>query len=70
MILTGDLNINLLNFGKKKEVYEFFDVLTSNWFAPQILEPTRFAEHNKPCIVDNILFNFSDMHCIYIQVEI
>ena len=64
MILTG-LKHQSTELWQKKEVYEFFDVLTSNWFAPKILEPTRFAEHNKPSLVDNIIFNFSDMHCIY-----
>ena len=63
MILTGDVNINLLNFEKNKEVNKFLDVLTSNWFTPQILGPPRFAEHNKPALVDNIFVNFSDMHC-------
>ena len=63
VILTGDLNINLLNFDKNKEVNEFLDVLTSNWFTPQILGPTRFVGHNKPCLVDNIFVNFSYMHC-------
>ena len=63
VILTGDLNINLLNFDKNKEVNEFLDILTSNWFTPQILGPTRFVEHNKPSLVDNIFVNFSDMHC-------
>ena len=62
-ILTRELNINLLNFDKNKEVNEFLDVLTSNWFTPQILGPTRFVEHNKPSLVDNIFVNFSDMHC-------
>ena len=55
--------LNLLNFDKNKEVNEFLDVLTSNWFTPQILGPTRFAEHHKPSLVDNIFVNFSDMHC-------
>ena len=63
VILTRELNINLLNFDKNKEVNEFLDVLTSNWFTPQILGPTRFVEHNKPSLVDNIFVNFSDMHC-------
>ena len=62
MILTGDLNINLLNFDKNKEVNEFLEVLTSNWFTPQILGPTRFEEQNKPSLVDNIFVNFSDIH--------
>ena len=63
MILTGDLNINLLNFDKNKEVNEFLDVLTSNWFTPQILGPTRFVEHNKPSLAENIFVKFSDTHC-------
>ena len=62
VILTRELNINLLNFDKNKEVNEFLDVLTSNWFTPQILGPTRFVEHNKPSLVDNVFVNFSDMH--------
>ena len=63
MILSGDLNINLLNFDKNKEVSEFLEVLTSNWFTPQIFGPTRFVEQNKSSLVDNIFVNFSDMHC-------
>ena len=59
VILIGDLNIILLNFDKNKEVNEFLDILTSNWFTPQILGPTRFVEHNKPSLVDNIFVNFS-----------
>ena len=63
VILTWDLNINLMNFDKNKEVNEFLDVLTSNWFTRQILGPTRIVEHNKPSLVDNIFVNFSAMHC-------
>ena len=62
MILAGDLNINLLNFDKKKAVNEFLDILTSNWFTPQILGPTRFVKHNK-ALVENIFVKFNDMHC-------
>ena len=55
--------MNLLNFDKNKEVNEFLDLLTSNWFTPQILGPTRFVEQNKPSLVGNIFVNFSDMQC-------
>ena len=61
--LAGDLNVNLLNIDKSKEVNEFLDVLTSNWFTPQILGATRFVEQNKSCFGDNIFVTFSDMHC-------
>ena len=63
VILTGDLNINLLNFDKKHEVNRFLHLLASNWFTLQILGPTRFVEQNKPSLVDNIFIKFSDMHC-------
>ena len=61
--LAGGLNVNLLNIDKSKEVNEFLDVLTSNWFTPQILGATRFVEQNKSCFGDNIFVTFSDMHC-------
>ena len=63
VILTRDLNINLLNFDKNKEVNEFLEVLTSSYFNSQILGPTRFVEQNKLSPADNIFVNFSDMHC-------
>ena len=62
MILTRDLNINLLNFDKNKEVNEFLDLFTSNWFTLQTLGATRFVEQNKPSLVDNIFISFNDMH--------
>ena len=54
----SDINRGLLIYWT---VNEFLDILTSNWFTPQILGPTRFVEHNKPWLVDNIFVNFSDM---------
>ena len=63
VILAGDLNMNLLNFDKNKKVNEFLEVLSSNWLTPRIFGPTRFVEHNKSSLVDNIFANFSDMHC-------
>ena len=55
--------MNLMNFDKNKKVTEFLDVLTSNWLAPPILGPTRFVEHNKSFLIDNIFAKFSDTHC-------
>ena len=52
-----------MNFDKNKEVNEFLEVLTSNWFTLQILGPTRFVEQNKPSLADNIFVSFRDMHC-------
>ena len=63
MILTGNNYANLLNFDKSKEVSDFLDLLTTNWFTLQILRSTRSAEHNKSSQVDNIFVTFSNMHC-------
>ena len=63
MILTRDFNVNLLNFDKNKKANEFLDLLASNWFTPHILGPTKFVEHNKSFLVDNIYINFNDVHC-------
>ena len=63
VILTRDFNSNLLNFDKNKEVNEFLDLLASNWFTSHILGSTKFVEHNKSSLADNIYINFNDMHC-------
>ena len=56
------LKFNLLNFDKNKEVSEFLDLHRSNWFAPQILGPTRFVEQYQPSLAENIFINFSNIH--------
>ena len=38
--------------------------MISNWFAPQILGPTRITEHQKGSLIDNIFINFSDLYCL------
>ena len=63
VILTRDFNANLLNFDKNKEVNEFLDLLASNWFTSHILGSTKFVEHKKSSLADNIYINFNDMHC-------
>ena len=60
IILTGDVNLNLLKFDKNKEITEFLDFLTTKWFTPQILGPTRITENEQASLIDNF---FSDFHC-------
>ena len=50
IILIGDLIPNLLKFERNKEVEEFIEFLTAQWFTPQILGPTRIPQHEKPTI--------------------
>ena len=40
IILTGDFNLNLLNYGQNKEVTDFLELLYSNFFQPNIIYPT------------------------------
>ena len=61
VILTGDFNVNLLNFDKRKQENEFLDPITSIWFTSKIFRPTIFIEHNIHSIADNIFVNFTDM---------
>ena len=51
-----DFNINLLSSGTKPEVSKFFDNLSSHFFAPCILQPTRFAKTYRT-FVENIFIN-------------
>ena len=61
VILTGDFNVNLLNFDKRKQENEFLDPITSTWFTSKIFRPTIFIEHNIHSIADNIFVNVTDM---------
>ena len=63
MILAGDFDLNLLKFDTNIELNDFLDLLTRKWFTPHILGPTRITSQDKPSIIDNIFFNFNDMHC-------
>ena len=43
--LMGDFNINLLIRDTKPEVSKFFDNVSSHFFVPYILQPTRLPEN-------------------------
>ena len=57
VILTGDFNLNLLNYGNNKEVTDFLDLLYSHFFQPNIIYPTRFVDNARPTLIDNIFIN-------------
>ena len=52
IILTGDLNINLLKVNVKPIFNEFFDIITSHSFYPQITLPTRLSDRSGT-LIDN-----------------
>ena len=44
IIITGDLNIDLLKINQRPIFSEFYDILTANSYLPKITLPTRFTE--------------------------
>ena len=55
-LLVGDFNIDLLKSHSKDSFGNFYNNLTSYFFLPFILQPTRVTEHSKT-LIDNIFFN-------------
>ena len=54
--LMGDFNTNFLNTDTDHNVSDFYDILSSNFFAPYILQPTRLTKNSKT-LMDNIFSN-------------
>ena len=57
IFLLGDFNINFLNYDIHPPINEFLDSLSSHYFLPHILEPSRVTTNSKT-LKDK---NFSDM---------
>ena len=45
-LVMGDFNINLLNTDSHAATEEFLDIITSYYFSPHILQPTRLTHHS------------------------
>ena len=58
IFLLGDFNISLLNYEIYPPVNEFLDSLSSHYFLPNILQPSRVTTTSKT-LIDNIVFNMS-----------
>ena len=56
IFLSGDFNVNLLNYNNHNPTNEFLDSLASNSFLPYILQPTKLTSHSK-ILIDNIFTN-------------
>ena len=52
--LVGDFIIDLLKSDINENINQFYDTLTSIFFAPYIMQPSRFASQS---IIDNILIS-------------
>ena len=55
-LLIGDFNINFSNTDANLNVSDFYNILSSNLFAPCILQPTSLAKDSKT-LIDNIFKN-------------
>ena len=53
-ILMGDFNINLLKIDTNSSANLFYNTMSSNFFTPFILQPTRLQSKT---LIDNIFFN-------------
>ena len=47
IFLSGDFNINLLNYNSDESTSTFLNNLTANLFIPHITIPTRLTSHSK-----------------------
>ena len=48
--------MNLLNINTDHNVSDFYNILSSNFFAPYILQPTKLTKNSKT-LIDNIFLN-------------
>ena len=56
VILTGDFNVNLLNFGKERGTHRFLEELFHDNYIPQITPSTRITDRSAT-LIDNIFLN-------------
>ena len=56
--LLGDFNVDLLKYDKHNSTNEFLDSLSSNFFLPNIVLPTRINGNSKT-LIDNIFSNIT-----------
>ena len=53
-VLMGDFNIDLLKCDSNDDSNSFYNILSSNFFTPYVLQPTRL--HSKT-LINNLFFN-------------
>ena len=59
-MLMDDFNINLLNAETNINISEFYDNMSSHFFAPYILQPIRFTKNPKT-LIDTTFQNFIEL---------
>ena len=66
--LMGDFNTNLLNTDTDHNVSDFYNILSSNFFAPYILQSTRLTKNSKT-LMDNIFSNSIEFNFVNIGLS-
>ena len=61
IFLLGDFNIDLMNNDIDTHIATFLDTLTSNYFVPHIIHPTRITSHSRT-LIDNIFLILQILH--------
>ena len=56
-VIVGDFNIDLLKYDGDNHANEFYNTMTSNFYSPFILQPTRPISKS---LIDNIFLNTSE----------
>ena len=64
IFLLGDFNINLLNYDIHPPTNEFLDSLSSYYFLPHILQPSRVTTNSKT-LIDNTFSNMVVLGIIF-----
>ena len=57
MYISGDFNIDLLKIETMNSNQEYYNLLCSYGFLPQVIEPTRVVVNQSPSLSDNIFSN-------------
>ncbi|XP_065642723.1 uncharacterized protein LOC136074345 [Hydra vulgaris] len=63
VVITGDFNMDLLNYNESNIISDYLDSLCSYSFFPTIIQPTRITCTSKT-IIDNIFLNFQTPNLI------
>ena len=59
VVITGDFNINLLNFQQNSSTNDFLNDIISNGYLPKITVPTRRTQR-RGTLIDNFFVKFCD----------
>ena len=60
VLITGDFNLNLLNFKQNNNINEFLELMISNSYFPKITLPTRPTNNRKGTLIDNVFVKLTE----------